>query len=68
MEIKNKESRSLEAYCRGGQGPRRAVAPFGWMDSDMHNKVANGILHVVYDDLSNAFFTLEMTYSFMLQP
>jgi hypothetical protein len=25
----SKESRSLEAYCRGGQGPPRAVAPFG---------------------------------------
>jgi hypothetical protein len=25
----NKESRGLEAYCRGGQGPPRAVAPSG---------------------------------------
>jgi hypothetical protein len=29
MERQSKESRSLEAYCRGGQGPPRAVAPFG---------------------------------------
>jgi hypothetical protein len=29
MERQSKEPRSLEAYCRGGQGPHRAVAPFG---------------------------------------
>jgi hypothetical protein len=27
MERKSKGSRSLEAYCKGGQGPLRAVAP-----------------------------------------
>jgi hypothetical protein len=29
MERQSKESRSLQAYCRGCQGPPRAVAPFG---------------------------------------
>jgi hypothetical protein len=29
VERQSKEPRSLEAYCRGGQGPPRAVAPFG---------------------------------------
>jgi hypothetical protein len=29
MERHSKESRVLEAYCGGGQGPPRAVAPFG---------------------------------------
>jgi len=29
MERQSKESRGLEAYCRGGQGPPRAVAPSG---------------------------------------
>jgi len=29
MERQNKESMGLEAYCRGGQGPPRAVAPSG---------------------------------------
>jgi hypothetical protein len=27
MERQNKESRNLEAHCKGGQGPPRAVAP-----------------------------------------
>ena len=27
MEGQSKRSRGLEAYCKGGQGPRRAVAP-----------------------------------------
>jgi len=27
MERQSKESRGLEAYCKGGQGPPRAVAP-----------------------------------------
>jgi hypothetical protein len=27
MERQNKGSRGLEAYCKGGQGPPRAVAP-----------------------------------------
>ena len=29
MERQSKESRGLETYCRGGQGPPRAVAPSG---------------------------------------
>ena len=29
MERQSKEPRDLEAYCRGGQGPPRAVAPSG---------------------------------------
>jgi hypothetical protein len=29
MERQGKELRSLEAYCKGGQGPPQAVAPFG---------------------------------------
>jgi hypothetical protein len=29
MERQSKELRNLEAYCRGGQGPPQAVAPFG---------------------------------------
>jgi len=29
MERQSKESRGLEAYCRGGQGPPRAVASSG---------------------------------------
>ena len=29
MERQSKESRSLEAHCRGGQGPPRVVAPSG---------------------------------------
>jgi len=29
MERQREESRGLEAYCRGGQGPPRAVAPSG---------------------------------------
>ena len=29
MERQRKESRGLEAYCRGGQGPPRSVAPSG---------------------------------------
>jgi len=29
MERQSKESRGLEAYCREGQGPPRAVAPSG---------------------------------------
>jgi len=29
MERQSKEWRGLEAYCRGGQGPPRAVAPSG---------------------------------------
>jgi hypothetical protein len=29
MERQSKESRGLEAYCRGGQGQPWAVAPFG---------------------------------------
>jgi hypothetical protein len=29
MERQSKESRGLEAHCRGGQGPPRAVAPSG---------------------------------------
>jgi hypothetical protein len=29
MERQSKESRGLEAYCRGGQDPPQAVAPFG---------------------------------------
>jgi len=29
MERQSKESRGLEAYCRGGQGPPQAVAPSG---------------------------------------
>jgi hypothetical protein len=28
MERQSKGSRDLEAYCKGGQGPPRAVAPF----------------------------------------
>jgi hypothetical protein len=32
MERQSKEPRSLEAYCRGGQGPPRAVAPFGGVE------------------------------------
>ena len=28
-ERESKEPRGLEAYCRGGQGPPRAVAPSG---------------------------------------
>jgi hypothetical protein len=28
MERQSKESRDLEAYRRGGQGPPRAVVPF----------------------------------------
>jgi hypothetical protein len=27
MERQSKESRNLEAHCKGGQGPPRAVAP-----------------------------------------
>ena len=27
MERQRKESRGLEAYCKGGQGPPRAVVP-----------------------------------------
>jgi hypothetical protein len=27
MERQSKESRNLEAHCKGGQGPLRAVAP-----------------------------------------
>jgi len=27
MERQSKGSRGLEAYCKGGQGPHRAVAP-----------------------------------------
>jgi hypothetical protein len=27
MERQSKGSRGLEAYCKGGQGPPRAVAP-----------------------------------------
>jgi hypothetical protein len=27
METQSKESRNLEAHCKGGQGPPRAVAP-----------------------------------------
>jgi hypothetical protein len=27
MERQSKESRNLEAHCKGGQGPSRAVAP-----------------------------------------
>jgi hypothetical protein len=33
MERQSKESRSLDAYCRGGQGPPWAVAPFGRKES-----------------------------------
>jgi hypothetical protein len=33
MERQSKEPRSVEAYCRGGQGPPRAVAPFGGIRS-----------------------------------
>jgi len=29
MERESKESRGLEAHCRGGQGPPRAVVPSG---------------------------------------
>jgi len=29
MERQSKELRGLEAHCRGGQGPPRAVAPSG---------------------------------------
>jgi len=29
MERQSKELRGLEAHCRGGQGPLRAVAPLG---------------------------------------
>ena len=29
MEKQSKESRGLEAHCRGGQGQPRAVAPSG---------------------------------------
>jgi len=29
MERQSKEPRDLEAYCSGGQGPPRAVAPSG---------------------------------------
>ena len=29
MERQSKESRGLEAHCRGGQGPPRVVAPSG---------------------------------------
>jgi len=29
MERQSKESRGLEAHCRGDQGPPRAVAPSG---------------------------------------
>jgi hypothetical protein len=29
MEGQNNEPRSVEAYCRGGQGPPRSVVPFG---------------------------------------
>ena len=29
MERQSKESRGLEAHCRGGQGPPRAIAPSG---------------------------------------
>jgi hypothetical protein len=32
MEGQSKEPRSLEACCREGQGPPRAVAPFGRME------------------------------------
>ena len=34
VEGQSKESRSLEAYCRGGQGPPRAVELFGRMEYD----------------------------------
>jgi hypothetical protein len=30
MERQSTESRGLKAYCRGGQGPPQAVAPFGF--------------------------------------
>jgi len=36
MERQSKESRGLEAHCRGGQGPPRAVAPSGRGGIGMH--------------------------------
>jgi hypothetical protein len=32
MERQNMESRGLEAYCRGGQGPPQALVPSGWKE------------------------------------
>jgi hypothetical protein len=34
MEGQSKESRGLEAYCKGGQGPPRAVAQSGGLICD----------------------------------
>ena len=37
MERQSKESRGLEAHCRGGQGPPRAVAPSGRCIAEQKN-------------------------------
>ena len=39
MERQSKGPRDLEAYCRGGQGPPRAVAPTD--DDDDDNSTGN---------------------------
>ena len=39
MEGQSKGSRGLEAYCKGGQGPPRAVAPW------KKKKKKNGLLY-----------------------
>ena len=38
MKRQSKESRGLETYCRGGQGPPRAVAPSGRGGGVQNNK------------------------------
>jgi hypothetical protein len=41
MERQSKGSRVLEAYCKGGQGPPRAVAPPEKEEENKKNKFAN---------------------------
>jgi len=42
MERQSKEPRDLEAYCSGGQGPPRAVAPTD-DDDDEHHEIWDGV-------------------------
>ena len=38
MERQSKGSRCLEVYCKGGQGPPRAVVPLNWLDINATHK------------------------------
>ena len=72
MEGQSKGSRGLEAYCKGGQGPRRAVGP-SIEEEDEQSLARKKVQQVALDEVAvvlrcvkwSEFETKELVQSFM---